>query len=73
MARKTLGKGVAHATEFAFVGLASQVGFLMAPQLCGQDVGLATLLTAETVLACVQALMSMQGTGIPQCLATESA
>lgn len=69
MVRKTLGKGVAHATEFAFAGLASQVRFLMALQLCGQDVGLATLLTAERVLTCMQALMGMQDTGVSQGIA----
>lgn len=51
---KALGKGVAHATELTFAGLASWVGFLMAPQLSGQGVGLAALLAGESALPRVQ-------------------
>lgn len=70
MVRKALGKSVAHATEPTFAGLASQVGFLMAPQLSGQGVGLAALLAAESALPHVQVHMVAQGAGVGQVIAT---
>lgn len=44
----------------------------MAPQLCGQGVGLAALLTVGRALACVQALVGTQHVGVSRCLATHS-
>ena len=73
VAREALGKGVAHATELASVGLVSQVGLLVAPQLGGQGVGPAAPLAAERALACVQALVGMQRVGVPQRLAADGA
>lgn len=51
---RALGKSVAHATELALAGLASWVGFLMAPQLSGQGVELAAVLAGESTLPHVQ-------------------
>lgn len=66
MVHKALGKGIAHATELAFAGLAIQVGFLMAPQLSGQGVGLAALLAGASALPHVQAHVVAQGAGVGQ-------
>lgn len=66
MVCKALGKGVAHATELAFAGLASQVGFLMAPQLTGQGVALALLLAGESALPHMLAHVVAQGSGVGQ-------
>lgn len=60
MVHKALGKDIASA------GLASQVRFLMAPQLSGQGVGVAALLAGESALPHVQAHVVAQGAGVGQ-------
>lgn len=71
MVHKALGKGVAPATELTFAGLASWVGFLMAPQFSGQGVGLAALLAGESALSHVQVHVVAQGAGIGQVTPTQ--